>query len=323
MTITMVTGLGWLCLLALLQCAKATAGDGWSECTLTCGGGTQYHVDNRAETRYCNTHSCPGDAGCLSAYLSFDRGHVIERTIYDASHNGNLATMQGGASVVEGGKFGRALNLTRDGNVTFDIQHFRNRPTLAITIALWLKLSEVKGSQEVFFTCGNPVVLNIGAYHIGIEDGVVTWSLKNENGTDLFKAISDKPIESNKWVHIAGTHRYSTGIANLYINGNLSKGASAPRRHFPPGVFNDWACADMGNPRDKKPLVGLIDEFYIFKCALLPEEISDLYSKNAFKRYEIPRPVSELGVKAQDEWPGNDETLMEEDAAIDEMEDER
>lgn len=31
-----------------------------------------------------------------------------------------------------------------------------------------------------------------------------------------------------------------------------------------------------------------MDEFRIFKCELLPEEIMDLYSKNTVKRFQIP-----------------------------------
>ena len=49
-----------------------------------------------------------------------------------------------------------------------------------------------------------------------------------------------------------------------------------------------WKCANLGSPKKEKPLKGIMDEFRIFKCELLPEEIMDLYSKNAVKRYQIP-----------------------------------
>jgi hypothetical protein len=101
---------------------------------------------------------------------------------------------------------------------------------------------------------------------------------------------SDKAMEKSKWYHIAGTYRLSTGKARLFINGNITKETKSVNPKFPPKSDDQWACADMGNPKDKKPLEGLLDEFYIFKCGLLPEEISELFSKNEVKKFDIPRP---------------------------------
>lgn len=56
-----------------------------------------------------------------------------------------------------------------------------------------------------------------------------------------------------------------------------------------------WKCASLGASNIEKPLQGIMDEFRIFKCELLPEEIMDLYSKNSVKRFEIPlRPRHKL-----------------------------
>lgn len=133
---------------------------------------------------------CPGDAGCISSYLSFE--NVNGKIIYDDSKNGNLATMIGTAKIVNKGKFGKALSLTKNGSVSFDVVNFKNRPSLAITIALWLKLTDISGFQEVFFTCGKPYLYNVGAYHLGIKDGTITWSLKDKNDNDVFSLTSGK-----------------------------------------------------------------------------------------------------------------------------------
>lgn len=56
-----------------------------------------------------------------------------------------------------------------------------------------------------------------------------------------------------------------------------------------------WKCASLGASKKENPLQGIMDEFRIFKCELLPEEIMDLYSKNSVKRFEIPlRPRRKL-----------------------------
>lgn len=162
----------------------------WSECSLSCGGGLQYKLKDNKVTRMCNTMGCPGDAGCMSAYLSFENSNG--KFIFDDSKNGNLGTMVGMAKIVKNGKFGNALKLSQNGSVSFDVVNFKNRPTLAITISLWLKLTDISGLQEVFFTCGKSYLYNVGAYHLGIEDGKVTWSLKDSSDNKVFSLTSGK-----------------------------------------------------------------------------------------------------------------------------------
>ena len=87
-----------------------------------------------------------------------------------------------------------------------------------------------------------------------------------------------------------------TSKARLYINGVLSnelKLSTIPKRSAVPLPNNStqaqWKCANLGSSKKEKPLRGIMDEFRIFKCELLPEEIMDLYSKNTVKRFQIPR----------------------------------
>lgn len=98
--------------------------------------------------------------------------------------------MHGTAKIVQGGKFGKALHLTQNGSVTFDVKNFHNRPTDAITLALWLKLTDVKKPHEIFFTCGTPQMYRIGDYHIAIANGKVGWFEKNPKGDKLFNIES-------------------------------------------------------------------------------------------------------------------------------------
>lgn len=265
----------------------------WTKCTLSCGGGIQKNIDNSSILRTCNTMPCPGDAGCLSAYLSFE--HVYDHIVYDESHNGNAGTMHGCARIVSSGKFGKGLQLSEDGNVTFDVEKFSNRPTDAITISLWLNLSQVNGSHELFFTCGTPELYNMGDYHFAIEDGKVHWLEELPGGGTRFNVSSNATIKSGTWYHITGTYRQSTGRARLYINGLLSNEvlpSMTPKRSAVPKPNNtthaQWKCANLGSSPKEKPLQGIIDEFRIFKCELLPQEIMDLYNKNTVKKFRIP-----------------------------------
>ncbi|XP_074609279.1 uncharacterized protein LOC141863586 isoform X3 [Acropora palmata] len=172
----------------------------WTKCTLTCGGGMQTNVDNSSIMRTCNTMSCPGDAGCLSAYLSFE--HLFNNIVYDESHNGNAGTLHGSAKIVQNGKFGKGLQLTEDGNVTFDLERFHNRPTDAITVSLWLKLSAVNGSRELFFTCGTPELYNMGDYHFAVQSGKVHWLEELPGGDTRFNVLSRCPeLAKSEYLH--------------------------------------------------------------------------------------------------------------------------
>ena len=108
--------------------------------------------------------------------------------------------------------------------------------------------------------------------------------------------FSDSTIQSNTWYHVVGTYRVSSSRARLYINGLLSnelKLSTVPKRSAVPLPSNStqaqWKCTNLGISKKEKSLRGIMDEFRIFKCELLPEEIMDLYSKNTVKRFQIPR----------------------------------
>jgi len=70
--------------------------------------------------------------------------------------------------------------------------------------------------------------------------------------------------------------------------------ATTLRRSAIPGANNSaqaqWKCANLGASNKEKPLQGILDEFRIFRCELLPDEIMDLFSKNSVKKYRIPYP---------------------------------
>lgn len=100
--------------------------------------------------------------------------------------------MHGCARIVDNGKFGKGLELSEDGNVTFDVERFHNRPTDAITIALWLNLTQVNGSHELFFTCGTPELYNMGDYHFAIDSGKIRWLEELPGGGTRFNVSSSK-----------------------------------------------------------------------------------------------------------------------------------
>lgn len=154
----------------------------------------------------------------MSAYLSFE--HVYNNHIvYDESHNGNSGTMHGCARIVDYGKFGKGLELGEDGNVTFDVEKFHNRPTDAITIALWLNLSQINGTHELFFTCGTPELYNMGDYHFAIDRGKVQWLEELPGSGTRFNVSSSEWSMFNTFVHCFPKRAIKTSV--LMVLGDI------------------------------------------------------------------------------------------------------
>ena len=103
--------------------------------------------------------------------------------------------MHGDAKIVPDGKFGKALHLTKNGSVTFDVKKFANRPVVAITIATWLNVTDVVRPHDVFFTCGSPQLYNMGDYRFSLANGKVSWYQKSPSGIKVFNIESGE-----RWV---------------------------------------------------------------------------------------------------------------------------
>ena len=56
----------------------------------------------------------------------------------------------------------------------------RLRPSIGITVMLWLKLDTVEGDQEIFMTTNPENIGNThGQYHFQINAGIVRWFHRN------------------------------------------------------------------------------------------------------------------------------------------------
>ena len=127
--------------------------------------------------------------------------------------------MHGCARIVDYGKFGKGLELGEDGNVTFDVEKFHNRPTDAITIALWLNLSQINGTHELFFTCGTPELYNMGDYHFAIDHGKVQWLEELPGGGTRFNVSSSEWSMFNTFVYFFPKRAIKTSV--LMVLGDI------------------------------------------------------------------------------------------------------
>jgi len=214
---------------------------------------------------YCQNY-CPP-----LVHLSFDkmRGSLA----FDESGNNNDAMLINGAELAyEGGKCDSGVSLS-GGDILFDGERFWPKPVEAITIALWVKLDTNKGIQSIFDTVGQKFSNHKeGQYHVEIENGKIRWFHRNEKHTVVFSIMSQPLVSEGLWHHIAGTYDAQKSIAKLFLNGDMVARGSGNGY-----LSQDWTGkAGIGkheHPYGDRLLRGMVDEFFIFGCALPRLEI--------------------------------------------------
>jgi hypothetical protein len=200
----------------------------------------------------------------LSAYLNFDEidGDVVK----DISGNGNDGTLSKNASL-DDGKYEKALRFDPGLRVDFDGANFVGTPEEGVTMAAWVHLDAVAGEQELFDCIGTGH--DSGLYHFELRSGgAVRWFHRDDSNTQIFN-IQTGNVPTGEWAHVAGTYDSGAGEAVLYINGKeIMKSPGA-------GTLSiDWAVtAGIGQHKGGRQLIGLMDEFYMFKRALDADEI--------------------------------------------------
>lgn len=204
----------------------------------------------------------------LALYFSFDQlnGDVVP----DQSGNGNDGTLSTDADLEDDGKYEKAIRFDAGLKIALDGANFAKIPAEAVTMAVWVNLDGVGGDQELFDCIGTGH--GSGQYHFELKSGgAVRWFHRDENETQIF-SIQQGVTPAGEWAHIAGTYDSDAGEAALYINGEEITRA--------PGngdLSTDWAVeAGIGNHKGGRQLLGLVDEYYIFRRALDVDEISDL-----------------------------------------------
>eukprot|EP00795_Rhopilema_esculentum_P008194 gene8194-14126_t len=209
---------------------------------------------------YCQNY-CPP-----LVHLSFDK--MRGALAVDESGNNNDAMLINGAEIVyEGGKCDSGVSLL-GGDILFDGERFWPKPVEAVTIALWIKLDTNKGIQSIFDTIGQKFSNHKeGQYHVEIENGKVRWFHRNEQHKVVFSIMSQPLVGENVWHHIAGTYDAQKSIARLFLDGDLvAKGTGNGY------LSQDWTGkAGIGkheHPYGDRLLRGMVDEFFIFGCAL-------------------------------------------------------
>ena len=146
-------------------------------------------------------------AALIALHIPFDRHLGIN--VLDTSKKTNNGIMNN----VDISALPQACGLAgifSSGNVSFNGKKFFPKPRVAVTIAMWVKLTSTKGAQSLFDTVAAPA--KPGNYHFEVVDGKVRWFTRDLEGNALFNVVTDRVVvPPNQWTHLVGTYDKNQG----------------------------------------------------------------------------------------------------------------
>ena len=213
-------------------------------------------------------------------YLRFENIYK-DNILVDESQQHNNAKIVNFARIARFSETcGNGVDLN-GGDILLSGAAFHNKPRVAITIAAWIKLFSVEGTNSLFDTIGglNSTHDN-GQYHLEIDDASVRWFHRNENGEIIFNVTSEVIVPSHVWTHVACTYEAKLGQADIYVNAKfILRGDGSG------DLSQDWQeKAGIGEHKGERLFDGQIDEFYMSNEALSQEDIKKLMQRCEFEK---------------------------------------
>ncbi|KAK2563931.1 EGF-like repeat and discoidin I-like domain-containing protein 3 [Acropora cervicornis] len=227
-------------------------------------------------------------------YLRFENIYK-DNILVDESQKHNNAKIVNFARIARFSETcGNGVDLN-GGDILLSGASFHNKPRVAITIAAWIKLFSVEGTNSLFDTIGglNSTHDN-GQYHLEIDDGSVRWFHRNENGEIIFNVTSEVIVPSHVWTHVACTYEAKLGQADIYVNAKfILRGDGSG------DLSQDWQeKAGIGEHKGERLFDGQIDEFYMSNEALSQEDIKKLMQRCEFeKECFSPLGMEDMNIK--------------------------
>lgn len=205
------------------------------------------------------------------ARFSFDESKIV-----DAINPKNSVSLSGDNKLVTG-IFGQAVKFSGDDRLDLPAGNFKRADPF--TLSLWILTPDVKERAVILHRSKAWTDAASRGFELLLEDGKLKWSLIRFWPGDAASILSDEPLRTGVWTHIAVTSDGSglaPGLA-IYVNG-IRAATSIVRdcltRDISPGKDNISLGERM---RDRGFKGGLIDEIRIFGTNLAQCQIAALF----------------------------------------------
>ena len=86
------------------------------------------------------------------------------------------------------------------GIIKLDGKTIRNKPTDAVTIALWANFTTVQGTHRLFETIGGHSLHTKNQYELSVNSGALLWRHRNEYNQIVFEVKTGTVILPGKYI---------------------------------------------------------------------------------------------------------------------------
>lgn len=229
------------------------------------------------DIRIYNRALSAGEASSLYAQRGLAAQWKLEETSgpsADSSGNGHSGTWSGGVSSTTG-PVGKALAFDGSGSITATETAALRLPG-DLTVACWMQKTSEPGGWVRLVGKGSGSNRNYGLW---LEPSMKRLKFQRYDtlggNIDL---VSVTATALNTWYHVAATMQ--TGIASIYVNGQLEASMAAPNT----GVTNSEQVT-LASLSGFTPLVGALDDVRIYDHALSATEIQALANQRGLVAY--------------------------------------
>jgi len=189
-------------------------------------------------------------------------------------------TAMPGANKITPGKVANGLLCNGDDPISitnFNLKHFHD----PMTISFWLKPAE-DYPRAVLFANTTSFDANYSGYELLLENGQLRWTLMREFPGNAVSIQANEKLMVGEWSHVTVTYDGSRTAAGMRIHLN---GAPAPSSVIRDHLTRDFRAADTLNfvarGRDFGMRGGAIDDIRIFKRAISPIEVSQIFDASS------------------------------------------
>eukprot|EP00794_Sanderia_malayensis_P012811 gene12811-14124_t len=241
----------------------------------------EFYIFNRTleESEIKQLHDkCKGPLAANVLHLDFM--NTTSNMTKDTSFQGNNGYFVG--TVVSGlnGTCDYGVKVADGGSseVNVDGSSFRNKPTDAVTIVLWIKLDDNTGNHQLFQTIGGHSMHTRKQYDLRVNDGALYWIHHNEYNQEIFNVKTVPIVVKDSWTNIAVSYDSDKEVAIVYVDGEIKEGSNGA------GALSvDWdGDASFGKHNSSAGSYDWLDEIYMFDRELTPLEIRTLFMKCSY-----------------------------------------
>ena len=243
----------------------------------------------------CSLLACSVANGGLIAHYKFDEAAGATTAVNDVTANGGNGAIGANVGAGVAGKIGNAVKLNNDATQA-GIVDMGNASDIfskitasgKLTIAYWLKSSDVANNRSVAVFLGNNADNN--DY---IDSGILGGTQANPpapNGsaygrnrvnTDATANIGDlfgTLINDGEFHHLALTIDLASTTGSFYVNGNLIDTEISATKFAAFPILNNFEVGRLGRSAPVDPIDGTVDDLQIYDTALSARAINSLYA---------------------------------------------